>query len=227
MEQEEIRKLLCGLAEEKYKEFSSSLIPGKDNILGVRLPQLRKIAKKLAKEDWKGCMAWTDKVYFEETMLQAMVIGYAKADIQELLSALRGFIPGIDNWSVNDSLCSSFKAASKYQEEVWDFLMEYKNTASEYESRFVAVMLRAYYLDDIYIDRVLETLNGLDTGKYYASMGVAWAFADAWAAYPGRTKEYLKTHKPGNGTYARILRKCLESYKIDSSDKEYIRNLFI
>ena len=32
----------------KYKKFSSALIPGADNILGVRLPILRKIAKEIA-----------------------------------------------------------------------------------------------------------------------------------------------------------------------------------
>ena len=105
---------------------------------------------------------------------------------------LASFIACIDNWSVNDSLCSSFKAAKQYQQEVWDFLMGYKDSSNEFEARFVAVMLRAYYINDNYIDKTLEVLGNIDTTKYYASMGTAWAFADAWAAYSTKTKSFLK-----------------------------------
>lgn len=223
MTQEEVRKLLEVTSEEKYKKFSSSLIPGVDNILGIRLPGLREIAKNIAKDDWKACMAWKDKKYFEETMLQAMVLGYAKADIKELLSALEEFIPCIDNWSVNDSLCSSFKAAAKHQKEVWEFLAGYKDSCQEYKARFTAVMLRAYFLNDQYIDKTLEVLGRINTEKYYASMGVAWAFADAWAKYPQKTKEYLAAHTLDNITYVRVLQKCLESLRISSQNKEYIK----
>lgn len=223
MTHKEIRKMLEETTEEKYKKFSSSLIPNVDNILGIRLPRLREIAKNIAKDNWKVCMAWKDKKYFEETMIQAMVLGYAKADIKELLSALKEFIPYIDNWSINDSLCSSFKVAAKYQKEVWEFLMDYKDSHKEYEARFTAVMLRAYFLNDIYIDKTLKILGEIDTEKYYASMGVAWAFADAWAAYPKKTKEYLSLHILDNKTYKRTLQKCLESLRISQEDKEYIR----
>ncbi len=229
MTQEEIRVILNEMAEERYRHFSASLLPGIDNILGVRLPNLRMVAKKIAKEDWKLCMAWKDKKYFEETMLQAMVFGYAKADINELLAVLASFIACIDNWSVNDSLCSSFKAAKQYQQEVWDFLMGYKDSSNEFEARFVAVMLRAYYINDNYIDKTLEVLVNIDTTKYYASMGTAWAFADAWAAYSTKTKKFLKEHTPDSVTYYKILQKCLQSYKISIEDKEYIKkekNLF-
>ena len=162
-------------------------------------------------------------------MLQAMVLGYAKADINELLAVLASFIACIDNWSVNDSLCSSFKAAKQYQQEVWDFLMGYKDSSNEFEARFVAVMLRAYYINDNYIDKTLEVLGNIDTTKYYASMGTAWAFADAWAAYSTKTKKFLKEHTPDSVTYYKILQKCLQSYKISIEDKEYIKkekNLF-
>ena len=229
MTQEEIRVILNEMAEERYRHFSASLLPGIDNILGVRLPNLRMVAKKIAKEDWKLCMAWKDKKYFEETMLQAMVLGYAKADINELLAVLASFIACIDNWSVNDSLCSSFKAAKQYQQEVWDFLMGYKDSSNEFEARFVAVMLRAYYINDNYIDKTLEVLGNIDTTKYYASMGTAWAFADAWAAYSTKTKKFLKEHTPDSVTYYKILQKCPQSYKISIEDKEYIKkekNLF-
>ena len=51
---ENVRNELKTLEDPTYREFHSSLIPGADNILGVRIPQLRTMAKEIAKkEDWR------------------------------------------------------------------------------------------------------------------------------------------------------------------------------
>lgn len=55
MTQQEVRRLLEETTEEKYRKFSSSLLPGVDNILGIRLPRLREIAKDIAKDNWRAC----------------------------------------------------------------------------------------------------------------------------------------------------------------------------
>lgn len=220
-----IRKELESIAEADYKKFSASLIPGVENLLGIRIPILRDMAKKLAKEDWKGCMEWEDTLYFEETMLQGLVLGYAKAPIEEILSYTKSFIPKINNWSVNDTFCNNFKIARKEPEKVWDFLMTYKDSREEYETRVVAVMLMSHFLEDDYIDRVLSVLGELEIVGYYTSMGVAWAYATAWAKYPEKTKNYLLAHPIDPETYHKTLRKCLESYRISDEDKAWIRNV--
>lgn len=222
-------KLLCiraeleSIAEPDYKTFSASLLPGTENLLGVRIPLLRKIAKRLAKEDWKACMEWEDILYFEETMLQGLVLGYAKAPVEEILEYAKGFIPRIDNWSVNDSFCNNFKIAEREPEKVWEFLMTYKDSNKEFELRVVAVMLLFHFLRDEYIDEVLKVLSELGNEGYYTSMAVAWAYASAWAKYPQKTKVYLLEHPIDKETYHRTLRKCLESYRISDEDKRWIK----
>lgn len=218
-----VRGELEKIAEADYKKFSASLIPGVENLLGIRIPILRDMAKKLAKEDWKGCMEWDAPLYFEETMLQGLILGYAKAPAREILEYTRKFIPKIDNWSVNDSFCSNFKIARKEPQKVWDFLMTYKDSHDEFETRVVAVMLMDHFLDDTHIDDVLKVLGELEIVGYYTSMGVAWAYATAWAKYPEKTKEYLLTHPIDADTYHKTLRKCLESYRISDEDKKWIR----
>lgn len=47
---ENIRKELQTLADSKYQEFHSSLLPGANNILGVRIPQLRTMVKEIIKK---------------------------------------------------------------------------------------------------------------------------------------------------------------------------------
>ncbi len=219
----QVRKELEAIAEADYKQFSASLIPGVTNMLGIRIPILRDMAKKLAKEDWKACMEWKDTLYFEETMLQGLVLGYAKAPVEEILEYTKEFIPKIDNWSVNDSFCSTFKIAKKEHEKVWDFLMTYKDSHKEYELRVVAVMILFHFLSDEYIDKVLKVLAEIEIVGYYTSMAVAWAYATAWAKYPDKTKAYLTEHPIDEETYRRTLRKCLESYRISDEDKQWIR----
>lgn len=224
MTQKQLQEKLCELAQEDYKEFTASLIPGVKNMLGIRLPELRKIAKELAKEEkWKEYLSWTNSKYFEEVMLQGMILGYVKAPIEDVLEQTKQFIPKIDNWSVNDSFCTTFRMADKYPKEVWDFLMNYKNSNKEFEVRVVAVMLMSHYLLPEYIWQVLEVLGQLDTSTYYASMAVAWTFATAWAKYPEETREYLKEHPIDQPTYLRMLQKCIESRRITPEDKEWMR----
>lgn len=223
MTQKEIRERLFSLQEDGYQKFSSSLIPGVKDMLGIRIPALRKLAKELAKEDWKACLDWKEPLYFEERHLQAYMIGYAKADAEEIVEALRKFIPTVDNWSVNDALCSSLKIAGKYPEEIWNLLMEYKDSESEFEVRVVAVALMAQYLVPEYIDRVLEVLVHLPVRGYYTSMGIAWALATAWAKFPEKTREYLGKHPIETETYRKMLQKCIESYRITEEDKVWMR----
>ena len=104
-----IREELPRLAEETYRCFSARLLPGVNNVLGVRLPVLRGLAKQAAGEDWRACVA-AEPASFEETMLQGMIIGYAATDIEQTLRLTAAFLPKIDNWSVCDSFCIGLRA---------------------------------------------------------------------------------------------------------------------
>ncbi len=97
--QQEIRKYLITLSEEDYQKFSSGLVPGVNHMLGIRLPQLRRVAKEIAKKDWKAAMEEPD-YYFEERMLRGMVLSYASKDMDKMLPYIADFIPMVDNWSV-------------------------------------------------------------------------------------------------------------------------------
>lgn len=130
-----IREEIFQLIDEDYKKFSSSLLPNIDNILGVRLPELRKLAKKVAKDDWRKFIDTTDNQYFEQIMLQGMVLGYIKINIEEILLYVAEFIPKIDNWSVCDSFCGGLKFTKNNMEQVWNFIQPF--LSSKKNMRFV------------------------------------------------------------------------------------------
>ena len=153
---DEVKERIIAMAEGNYQVFSSSLIPGCHNMLGCRIPALRDLAKEICKTDFRKYLENATDDYFEETMLQGFVIGYAKMDMEERLLYAEKFIPKIKDWSVNDGFCSTFKSASKDREKVWEFLQPYAESNKEFEIRVAAVMYMNYFLTEQYIDRVLE-----------------------------------------------------------------------
>lgn len=225
MTNEEIRIYLEEHAESKFQEFTSGLIPGTDPIIGVRVPVIRELAKKIAKKDWRSYLVNARDDTYEEIALQGFVIGYAKADIDEILSYAKAFIPKIHDWSVNDGFCSTFKIARKHREKVWEFLMQYRDSANEFEQRVVAVMLMAHFLEEEYIDRVLAVWDALKHEGYYCRMGVAWGVATAYAKFPKETHAFLLDNHLDDFTYNKSIQKMLESYRISPEDKAVLRGM--
>ncbi|GGG13351.1 DNA alkylation repair protein [Paenibacillus aceti] len=220
-----IKEQILELAEEDYRKFNAKLIPNIDNIVGVRLPALRKIAKRITRTDWRAYLAETEDDYFEETMLQGMVIGYAAKDIDEMLKYTAQFVPKINNWSVCDSFCVGLKLTKSHLDEVWTFLQPYLHSDQEYELRFGVVMLLEYYVLEEYIDRVLQILDGIRHEGYYVKMAVAWAISICFIKLPEPTMAYLQHSSLDLFTYNKALQKITESYRIAPATKQIIRGM--
>ena len=220
-----IREMLAEMAEPKYQQFAASLLPNVDNLLGIRLPLLRKLAQKMAKEDWRRYLKSEDVCYFEETMLQGMILGYAKADIEELLSYVVDFVPRIDNWSICDSFCNGLKFTKNHKELVWNFLQPYLVSEQEYEIRFGVVMLLSFYIEEEYIDSLLLRLHALRHEGYYAKMAVAWALSLCYVKFPELTLASLQSSPLDTFTYNKALQKITESYRVDAASKIKIRSM--
>ena len=221
-----IRQRLEALADPAYRAFQQTLLPGVDDLLGVRLPELRRLARSIAKDDWRGYLAAAPSDCFEERMLQGMVIGCAKADCAELLAYTAAFVPRIDNWSVCDSFCSSLKLPRQYPREVWDFLQPYLAAEQTYPLRFGVVMLLQYYLDDAHLERALSLLDAAWTGSHYTQMAVAWAVSLCFVRFPTRTMQYLTREQTLDPeTYRRALQKIVESRAVEDDWKQQIRLL--
>jgi 3-methyladenine DNA glycosylase AlkD len=220
-----IRKQIFELIDTDYQKFSAALIPTINNVLGVRLPELRKIAKKIVKDDWHTYLETAKDEYFEEIMLQGMVIGYVKTDIEELLFYVASFVPKIDNWSVCDSFCTGLKSTKENKERVWEFLQPYLSSKKEYEIRFGVVMLLDFYIETEYIERVLNLLDCVKHEGFYAKMAVAWAVSICYVKLPDSTMEYLRNNTLDDFTYNKALQKITESNRVDKETKSLIRSM--
>ncbi|CQR71866.1 DNA alkylation repair enzyme [Sporomusa ovata DSM 2662] len=220
-----IRARLLALVDEEYRQFHSKLLPDADNILGVRLPHLRELAKELARGDWRSYLQAARADYNEEIMLQGLVIGYAKADIEEILRHTAAFVPKINNWGVCDSFCNSLKITKKYRAQVWEFLQPYLRSQEEFELRFGIVMLLSFYIEDEYIEQVLLRLDDAKHEGYYVKMAVAWAISLCYINYPEQTMAYLKQNTLDDFTYNKALQKITESLRVDTATKSLIRGM--
>lgn len=221
---EDIKKQLFEMREESYKKFSAALVPNCDNMLGIRLPLLKKLAKELAKGDWRAYLKNACDDYFEETMLQGFALGFIKADIEEIVPYVKRFILKINNWSICDSFCANFKIAAKERSKMWEFLMGYRD-GEEFEQRVVAVMLMDYFLTEEYIDRAIEVLVHLDNPGYYTRMAVAWAIATAYVKFPGKIKPVIEERRLDTWTHNKAIQKMIESFRVSDNDKRYLKTL--
>lgn len=218
-----IKKQLEALAEDEYRIFSSGLLPNTDNVLGVRLPLLRKIARQLSKGDWRDYLQTAQDDSFEEIMLQGMVIGYIKCPAEERFFYIQNFVAKIDNWSVCDSFCTGLKFTKENTERVWEFLAPYLHSEREFDIRFAVVMLLFYYIDETHLDKVLDILDAVRHQGYYAKMAVAWAVSICYIRFPARTMIYLNNNHLDDFTYNKALQKITESLQVDNETKKQLR----
>ncbi len=224
---EDIRKRLLKESDEKYKKFSSALLPTteQEKILGVRLPVLRKFAREIYKNSGTLFLQENNLQYFEEIMLQGMIIGLVKDDDKVIKKYIKNFITKIDNWSVCDSFCCGLKFVKGREENFLEFIKPYLHSKKEYEVRFAVVILLDYYICDKYIDTVLNLLEQVKHEGYYAKMATAWAISMCYVKYPQKTFEFLKNTKLNSQTVNKAVQKITESLKVDSEAKKKVISL--
>ena len=222
-----VREYILKLAENSNKKFAEKLNPGVENVLGLRLPDLRKLAIEIARSDWKAYLADAPSLYMEERMLHGLVLGYIKPDddIENYLSYVTRFVKIINSWSV----CDSFKFAgsrnylSSHSDRIWEYLKSFICSDKEYEIRFGVVMTMKYFIDDSHIDELFGFYDSIHHDGYYVKMAVAWAVSFCFVAYPEKTIEYLKRAKLDDFTYNKSIQKTIESYRVDEEMKMRLR----
>lgn len=223
MDKTQIRAELEKRADEKYRKFSAGLLPGVNSILGVRLPELRKMAKQLARSDWRENLRQLSDDTFEEIMLQGIMIGCVSCPAEERLELIREFVPKIDNWSVCDSFCTGLKFVKSEKERVFSFLQPFFVSEKEFEQRFAAVILLDYYIDETWLSRTVKALEQINAKQYYAKMAVAWAMAECYLHFPDEVMPVLRQNRLDPEVRQKTLQKIIESRTISQDAREEIR----
>lgn len=223
-----IKENLINLVDNKYKEFHSSLCPGINNILGIRVPVLRDYAKKISRNNnLEELLKAIDNEYYEEIMLQGMLIGLENnISFEELEKHIKEFVPKIDNWAICDNFCAGLKITKKYKKEMYKLINTYLKSNNEFEVRFSIVMILDYYVEEEYLKKDFEIFDKTKLDKYYVKMAVAWAISICLIKYYDETYEYLKNNRSLDmWTYNKAIQKAIESYRINNEQKEKLRKM--
>lgn len=225
---QELLSYLKENADEKYKNFHSSLVPNTDksDFLGVRMPILRKIGKEISKGNPKSFLSVSAHRIYEIRMLRGIVAGLIKPQsFDEFTSLCDSYTDEINNWALCDCFCSGLKQTKKFKEEFFEYIEKYLNSNNEWKIRFALVIMLNYYLEDEYIDIVLKRCDEVKNTAYYVSMAQAWLVATALAKCREQTFKYLHDNNLDNVTFNKAIQKSIESYRIDDETKKYIRKL--
>ena len=215
-------------ADEKYRNFHSSLVPGaeKSDILGIRMPRLREIGREISKGNARSFLAVSKSVLYEERMVRGIVTGLIKTkDFDDFTALVDNFSNEVDNWAICDCFCAGIKEIKKYKSEFFDYIQKYLNSNNDWKIRVALVVMLDYYLEDEYIDEVLKRCDNVKSTYYYVSMAKAWLVATAAAKCKDETMEYLHNNSLDDETFNKAIQKCIESRRIDDKTKSYLRTL--
>ncbi len=218
------REMLESAAEPEYREFTKKLNPGKDGILGVRIPEIKRIARLIAKDDWEAFLE-ADPESFEEEMLKALVIATAKMDTGTRIGYTEAFADTIDTWSVCDSFCAAWKVPKKDSEEAYGYFAGLMDSGSEFRMRLSVVFRMDHFLDEDHVDDILDDIVSYDHEGYYYRMGAAWALSFCYIRFPELTQEALKSEDLDDWVCNKAVQKVCESYRVTEEGKAAARAL--
>ena len=150
-------------------------------------------------------------------MLRGMLPGYLPNNVglEERLELLRAFVPLIDNWSVCDSCCATYKFVREELAETWQFLQPYVSSLHEYEARFGIVMLINHFAKNAaWAEHVMEALHRVRATQYYATMAAGWCLCELYIQHRHLAHRTPPPHSTLRADIADVaLRKIRESHR--------------
>ena len=220
-----VRERLFALQDLKYKNFHSKLMPTVDSelVIGVRTPELRRFAKEFSKTDMaEDFLSALPHRYYEENNLHAFMISLMK-DYDEAVRRLNVFIPYVDNWAT----CDMMRPVSfgKHRKELLTEIDEWLKSDEPYTVRFGIEMLMVHYLEDDFDISFPQRVVAIRSDEYYVKMMVAWYFATALAYRYDEILPFIENGLSDPWTHNKAIQKAVESYRITSDQKEYLKEL--
>ena len=220
---EKFIKYLKSLQNINYKNFHSKLILD-NNLIGIKTPILKEIAKKISKGDYKSFIKLNKHKYYEEIIIHGLIIGYLK-DFNEVKELLDNFIPYNTNWAINDIVCANMKIFKKHQEEGFNIIKKYIKSNNPFQIRIGIVLLLDFYINEEYIDKIFKISNSIKLDNYYVKMANAWLISICYIKFKEKTYNYLLNNKLDKFTLNKAISKICDSKRVTIEEKEKIKKI--
>lgn len=223
---ERVREELFALRDADYAAFTARLIPNvaAGRILGVRMPQLRKLAKRFSRDSASDTfLADLPHRYQEENLLHALLLAQKQDSFDAVLPLIERFLPEIDNWAVCDAFSPCIFASDPAR--AYAFCLRCLDSAWPYTVRFGVVTLLNRFLDEDFDPAILPRLADLSTEEYYVNMAVAWYLSQALAKQYEATLPVMEANMFCRFVHNKAIQKAMESYRVPEGHKAYLRTL--
>lgn len=221
---DQLRKELNANADEKFAKFSKRIIPSSRPFIGVKIPKVREIIKRVPKEKISELLA-VEPVAIEEVLARGFMI--ARLSYPEIISAFDSQVSYIGDWSTCDTFCAAIrKVVSKNREEFYELkVLPLIRSSGEFSTR-VGVVLLLGYVSSEWLPVIFERVEELASREeYYVRMAVAWLVAECFIKFPEETMEYMRRSTLPAWTYNKAISKVCDSFRVKIEMKGDLKKL--
>ena len=216
---------LIEVKDGEYRKFQAKLVPNipPEIILGVRTPQMRKIAKEVYESGNRDeFLNDLPHKYYEENLIHFFVLALIK-DFDECVRRVEEFLPYVDCWPVSDQ--ATPKSFKKNHQKLLPYIKKWISSQHVYTARFGFRMLMNEFLGEDFKEEYLELAACKKGEDYYLKMMIAWFFATALAKRYDESVKYIEDRRLDEWTRKKAIQKAVESYRVSDEHKEYLKSL--
>ena len=215
---------LISIKDSKYKEFHSSIVlNSKYEMIGIRVPTMKDIAKKIAKtSNVEEFLEYAQDKFYEEVMIQGLVISHIK-DEKVFYKYFKKHINKIDNWALCDTFCSAIKIVEKYEDKYFKEAVDMSLSDKEFISRVGLVIILSHFVSDKNLDTIFEVLKKIKSDLFYINMAEAWLVCELYIIFPKETKNFIKKNNLSKFTQNKAISKIHDSYRVSKEEKEILK----
>ena len=216
---------LTKLAEgnEAYAEFNKRIVNTKMPVIGVRVPDLRRLARELAPDvnaaDISELLAEKNQS-FDYVLLCGLLITHARLDDQTAIDLTKQYLPRIDSWAHIDVFIEKKRRFAG--ESWWNFALESLRSEAEFTVRYGVVSLMTNFLDEAHVDQVFAALQNVRHDGYYVKMALAWLYATAAVHFFELTLAELENGHLDAWTRNKAYQKMRESRRFTPEQQDII-----
>jgi len=227
--------------DEHYRNGHIHILAPKEGtrILGMHTPEMKKVAKSIAKDGrwkeqlnhWKNHQPLTgaEGLTHEERMIWGLTVNYIKVPLADRLQLIEDFIPAIDNWAICDNFCCNAKWVEKEdKEKIWTFIQSLIGAEEEFRVRVGLILSLAHFLSQDHILRTLDTVASRgfqDSDPYYIRMGAAWLFAEGLCKSYDTTLVYIQNCRLSRWIHNKTIQKARESWRVSDGQKQELKSI--
>lgn len=221
----DLTRRLIDLAKDndQYAAFNKSIVNTKMPVIGVRVPDLRRLARELAPNMSAADISellTAQNESFDYVLLCGLLITHTQLDNQTAIDLTKQYLPLVDSWAHIDVFVEKKR---RFAGEVWwDFALECLQNEDEFTVRYGVISLMTNFLDEAHIDQVFAVLRNVRHDGYYVKMALAWLYATTAVHFFDLTLAELENEHIDTWTRNKAYQKMRESRRFTPEQQAVI-----